>query len=104
MNIKRRACGSLSLWIFSIAVATFPVILGIYAVLPYSTKDHYIFGWKIGIVYLTVSIISSVSLLITSIICSYWDRSVARRSVMIGSIAMLVIYALGVALYYFSPA
>ena len=104
MNIRRRARGSLSLWIFSIAVTIFPAFVGLMEALPDSMKRDYISGREIGIVYLSASIITSVSLLIISLICSCWERSAARSSLMIGSIAMLVVYLLGATLYVFAPA
>jgi hypothetical protein len=99
MKAKRNAHMSLSLWFFSIAVATFPVFEGIFDALPYSMKGHYIFGWEIGLVYLAASSVTSVLLLIISMISAYWDRSSARRVVMIGSIAMLAIYFLSATLF-----
>jgi hypothetical protein len=104
MRAKRNARMSLSLWFFSTAVATFPVFEGVFDALPYSTKDHYIHGWKIGMVYLVASSVVCLLLLIFSMISAYWDRSSARSVVMIGSTSMLVIYVLGAAIFCFVPA
>src|ERR1035437_6016592 len=72
---------SLPLSIFSLAVVTFPISIGIYQKLPYSMQDRYIYGERLGVVYYLAFDILSLLLLIVSLASVYWDTSAAKRVV-----------------------
>lgn len=90
---------SLSLCTLSIAVAAFPISIGIYREVPYSMQDRYICGEKVGVVYYLAFSAFSVLLLIVSLAASHWESSAAKGVVKAGTLTMLCTYALGIAAF-----
>lgn len=104
MRITQRENRShLSLWLFTIAVLIFPVLWVVYGYFPTNIQDMYFGEWKMSYVYTAGNIVIVLLVDIISMICACWDGSRARIAVMIGATAMLIIYAVGIAMFCLAP-
>lgn len=100
--LRRRDRGQvimpLSISLFSLAVAIFPISWCLFREIPYSIKDRYLYGEHIGVVLFEFSSVVSIVLLIISAMIVYWDHSPARAVIKAGATTLLVVYVLGSAL------